>query len=68
VLNAGVVPRDGDSDGYADVVRMDVGRTMVSSAGSFSSRREGGRRLEAVMASGDDELLVPLQNKMIPMN
>jgi hypothetical protein len=35
---------------------------------SVESRRREGRRLEAVMASGDDELLVPLQNKMIPMN
>jgi hypothetical protein len=57
----------GQRRGY-DGLQRGVGNSGAWYLSRFASRREGGRRLEAVMASGDDELLVPLQNKMIPMN
>jgi hypothetical protein len=67
-VDAGEVLVVSRGEGEVDEVRLDAGKTMASSACSFSSRREGGRRLEAVMASGDNESLVPLRNKTIPMN
>jgi hypothetical protein len=42
------VPGDGEE---ADGVRLDAGKAIASSACSFSSRREGGRRLETVPGS-----------------
>jgi hypothetical protein len=57
-----------DGKEEADAMQKWMVNSGVWSVTTNASCSDGEWRLEAVMASGDDELLVPLQNKMIPMD
>jgi hypothetical protein len=63
VLNAGVVPRDGDSDGYVDDVRRKTASSKVWSALAIASCGNVEGRLESAAAADVVEVLEALRFK-----